>query len=494
MSGKVSMAPKLLRNAKRWRTRFLLWQNKHVPQSVVLVVISLIIGVLTGATAAWLKSLIHWFSDLLLHDISLHSPNYRLLLWPIVGILITCIFQRYVVRGKIARGTHIIREDLDKGKFRLSPFMIFNPAIGCSTTIGFGSSGGSEGPTALCGSAIGSTVGRWFGLSDSWLRLLVGIGGGAGIAAIFKAPMGGVLFTIEVLQLEMTTFPVIGLILACLVASSTAYMLSDFSFDIFFDNFTPFDPSMLGWILLLGVFCGLYSVYYNYVKNKTTQFFLAIRNPWIGILVTGGIMSVCVFMFPAFYGEGFGVITHLVNGEDVSYTEGGLFSGHTGEMWMYVGLVCVLLLKGVLVSAAYGNGGVAGDFVPTFFAGALAGNLFCLICNHCFGLDMPVWFFSLVGMGAVMAGTIHAPLMSIFILCETTNTYAYLLPYMGAVFVSYAVVKLINPKSWYAETGHDDFIALVNYHDSPSLRSRLRGHRNPADTPKTEDKTTPDQK
>lgn len=478
MSTIDSTTYRLHRRARAVRLRYLRWQNAHVSQSVVLILIALIIGVLTGATAAWIKALIHWFGKLLLVNIDLNTPNIRLLLWPLLGILLTSIFQHYVVRGSVARGTHIIKQDLDNRKYRLNSFTIFTPAIGCSTTIGFGASAGSEGPTALCGAAIGSNVGRWFGLSESWLRLLVGIGGGAGISAIFKSPMGGVLFTLEVLQMRMTTLPIIALIISCLIASTTAYFLSDFTFDISFGMDMPFGPSMIGWMALLGVFCGLYSIYYNYVKRRTTDLFLSIRNRWLAWIVTGGIMSICVFAFPTLYGEGFTVITRLVNNEPISFTAAGLFAGHSGMWWIYGSLIFLLLIKGVLVSAAYGGGGVAGDFVPTLFAGALAGTLFAMVCNDCFGTDLPVWFFALTAMSAVMAGTIHAPLMAIFIMCETTNTYAYLLPYVITVTVSYLVVKLINPASWYSETGHDDFMALMpGYKDFPSLRSRIRSRR-----------------
>lgn len=332
---------------------YLRWQNRHMSQSVVLILISLVIGVLTGVAAASLKAMIRWLGHELLLDIDMSTPNIRFLIIPLAGILLTSIFQRYVVRGSVACGTHIIKQDLVTRHYLLSPFTIFNPLVGCSMTIGFGASAGSEGPTALSGSAIGSAVGRWFGLSDSWLRLLVGIGGGAGIAAIFKSPMGGVLFTIEVLQMEMTTLPVIGLILACVLASATAYALSDFTFDIDFVHGAPFDPHLLGWIMLLGVVCGLYSVYYNYTKSKSTSLFRAVRNPWLAAIVTGGLTSVFIFMFPALFGEGFLVITRLVNGEQVLFTEAGFFAGHGGPFWFYIGVTVILLVKGVLVAAAY---------------------------------------------------------------------------------------------------------------------------------------------
>lgn len=445
------------------RARWLVWQAAHMSHSVVLVSVALVMGVLTGVSAAVLKGLIAFFGRVLLGlRIDMAEPDLRFLLWPLVGIFLTSIFQRYVGRCNVSRSTGVIRDTLDSSDARLGPATIFTPVVGCALTIGFGASAGSEGPAALSGAAIGSTVGRWFGLPDRWLRLLVGIGAGAGIAAIFKSPVGGVLFTLEVLQMTTTTLSVLALVIACIFSSVTAYMLSDFTFDILFLHNTPFDPHMLGWLSVLGVFCGLYCIYYNYSKQRSDKIFGSIRNPWLSALATGAMLSAGIFLFPVLYGEGFKVITSLVNGGEVSFNAAGAFAHTHGMVWVIVCMAGVLLLKGILVSASYSGGGVAGDFVPTFFAGAVAGYLFATLCNIWFDAHLPEWFFALAGMGAVMAGTIHAPLMSIFLLCETTNTYGYIFPYLVVIAISYATVKILTPKSWYAGTGHDDLMSLLN--------------------------------
>lgn len=464
------------------RKSYLHWQNAHLSQGVVLIIISLVLGVLTGIAAAVLKLLTRYLHLVFLIDSTPQHPDYRLLIWPAVGIILTSIFKRYVCKEDITTGTRLIKDRLNSGKFHLGVFDIFNPLIGCSFTVGFGASAGTEGPTALSGASIGSCVSRWFELSKPWQRLLLGIGAGAGIAAIFKAPMGGALFTMEVLQMELTTLPIIALILACLIASSTAYLLSYFTFDISFIRDVPFDPSSLGWVALLGVFCGLYSIYYNYTKNISAKFFAGIKNRWIAAIGSGILMSVCVFMFPVLYGEGFGTITGLVNNHFVSITDCGMFAGNVGPFWLLCGFIGVLLLKGILVGASYSGGGIAGDFVPTLFAGAIAGTLFSIVIQHISGADLPIWYFALIGMGCVMAGTIHAPLMAIFIVCETTNTYAYIFPYLIAIMISYGVVKLITPKAWYSETGSDDVLALLKLRQTPNLIF----HRSVASEPKSD--------
>lgn len=435
----------------------------HMPQSIRIVLVALVMGVLTGAAAALLKALIAFFTRLTLgRHINLSEPDLKILIWPLAGILLTSIYQRYLARCDVSDSTMVIRRTLGSKNWLLPISMIFNPIIGCSLTMGFGASAGSEGPTALSGAAIGSNVGRWFGLPSDWLRLLVGIGGGAGIAAIFKSPVGGVLFTLEVLQMPTSTLSVIALVIACVFSATTAYLLSGFTFDILFLHNTPFDPAMTGWVALLGLFCGLYCIYYNFTKSRSAQMFKRISNSWVASLATGIMLSVGVFMFPTLFGEGFKVITGLVNSAEVSFGGAGAFAGYSGMTWTFICMSGVLLLKGVLVSASNSGGGVAGDFVPTFFAGAVAGFLFASLCNVWFDAQLPPWFFALAGMGAVMAGTVHAPLMSLFLICETTNSYAYIFPYLLVISISYATVKLLTPKSWNSTTDHDDLMSLLN--------------------------------
>lgn len=444
-----------------------------MPGSVVLIFIAFVLGILTGASAAVLKRLVGLINDLALTGYHSGELDYRLLVWPLVGIILTSVYQRYVVRGNVAQGTKIVRDTINSGNPRLKPFTAFNSIIGCSLTMGFGASGGTEGPTALAGSAIAGGISRWFSLPAKWQMLMVAIGAGAGISAIFKSPMGGVLFTLEVLQMQLTTLSVLALIIACMFASATAYALSDFTFDIEFWRQMPIEPSTLGWVALLGLFCGLYSVYYNFTKNRSQKLFMRIRNPWVGPVTTGLVLSVFVFLFPALFGEGFGVIESLVNGSRYSIAEQGILSVFHGSGLVIIGISAVLLLKGILVAASYSNGGVAGDFVPTFFAGALAGYLFGICCHQWFGVEVPVWYFALIGMGCVMAGTVHAPLMAIFILCETTNTYGYIFAYIIAIAVSYATVKIITPKSWYPDTNHDDIMALMDADKDLSIKSKV---------------------
>lgn len=444
--------------------------TKMSPGALMLVV-SLVIGAFTGCMAAMIKRMIELLNRLCLEGVSIDSVNWRFLWLPILGVILTSLYQRKVVGHSVARGTRIVKQSLRTGRTRMSAFTVFNPIIGCAMTLGLGASGGSEGPTALSGSAIASRAGQALGLNDDWMRILVGVGAAAGIAAIFKSPVGGMFFAIEVIQMQITTFSVMMLAMSCVIASTSAYILSDFTFDIPFNHVATMDPHQLGWVCVLALICGLYSIYYDFTKSRALNFFTRIKRPWRAALLTGAILSISVFLFPILFGEGFGLLTHLVNGTPSSMTDCGVFGGSPRLRWVALSVIGALLLKGILVAAACGGGGVSGDFVPTLFAGALVGWLFAHVINL-IGADVPVWHFALIGMGAVMAGTIHAPMMALFICMETTNTYAFILPIFMAVLLSYGVVKLITPHTWYSETDSDDIESLLKIEGK-----KLRGQK-----------------
>ncbi|MCM1368835.1 MAG: chloride channel protein [Candidatus Amulumruptor caecigallinarius] len=460
MKYKEAILQRWEKRAELFRFRCLRWIESHLSKNLSIVIIAVLVGIFTGCAAGVLKRLVHFFNSLALTGVKLGHPNYRFLVLPLAGVLLTSVYQRYVAGLKFGRCTYLIKRDLNSNNFLLDPLMIFNPIIGCSLTMGFGATGGTEGPTALSGASIGSTLGQWFRLPDQWVKIFFAIGAGAGIAAIFKAPIGGVLFTLEVLQMQMSTISVLSLVLASLISSSTAYVMSDYTFDIYFDRHMAIDMTLLGWVALFGLFCGLYSIYYSYMEHKAGVWFRSIRNPWSAALLTGGLLSLAVFFFPALFGEGFGIITPLVNNADTEFIKGSLFEAHKSAMWVLGGVAVMMLIKSPLVAASYSGGGVAGEFVPAFFTGALAGFMFATIANMIFGVHLPIWYFALIGMGCVMAGAIHAPLMAIFILCETTNTFGYIFPYLIAISITYATVKIITPHSKGVGPHHDDLGAL----------------------------------
>ncbi|MDE7441994.1 MAG: chloride channel protein [Muribaculaceae bacterium] len=408
-----------------------------------LLIAVVAIGVVTGLATFLMKECIKWIGKLA--SIGLHSDgsNYLLLLLPVVGIFLAMVFQRYLLKEDLSHGTAMIKRDLQNGQYKLRSNLMYTNIIGCSVTIGFGGSAGAEGPSAYTGAAIASNFARWLHIDDRWLRLLIGIGAGAGIAGIFKSPVGGVLFTLEVLGLELSTLPVIALVAACLISSCTALAFGGFAFDLKFVDYISFDPSNFIWMTLLGVFCGIYSIYYDTSQQAAGRFFNGISNPWFRALMGGMVLSAAIFFFPSLFGEGYGIVDKIINcrpSELLSFSP--FYTGMSTTGLLMLVTAGVLLLKGIAVAATINGGGVAGDFAPTLFAGCLAGYLFGLMMNTWFGFNLPVENFALLGMAGVMAGTIKAPLMAIFITAEMSNSYQFMFGFLLVAAVSYGIVFL----------------------------------------------------
>lgn len=446
---------------QRMRRRMLSWQLRNFSTGTILMLLCTVTGILTGLAATFMRQIVARLNHYCLLGLNLDGINWRYLWLPLVGVAVTAFYQRKVMHASVSRCTAVIKHHLVNGQYRLTPFDVFNPLIGCAMTVGLGASAGTEGPVALSGAAIGSSLGQYCRLPQEWIRMLIAVGAGAGIAGIFKAPIGGLMFSLEVLQVELSTLSVIGLAVACVISSTTVVILSGETYDMSLFRSLDSHMEVMGWVALLGIFCGLYSIYYCYSKKHAYNFFANMNHRWLATIATGLLLSISVFMFPTLYSEGFNVIGELLNSNTHRFLAGGLFYHFAShKVWIFIAIIAILLLKGILVAASYSGGGVAGDFVPTLFAGCMAGYLFSFGLNTLFHLDLPMWFFALMGMGAVMAGTIHAPVMALFVVCEITNTYAFIVPYVVVIALSYATVKTFAPKLTYSATGHDDILAL----------------------------------
>ena len=415
-----------------------------------LIFAIIIIGILTGLATYLMKEGIKWVGTFITSDMKADTGNTILLVLPVTGILLAMIFQKYLIHTDLSHGTAVIKRDLADGEYKLAPSNMYTSLIGCSLTIGLGGSAGAEGPSAYTGAAIASNLARRMGLDRQWMRILLGVGAGAGIAGIFKSPVGGALFTLEVLGMEITTIPVIALFSCCLIAGCTALALGGFAIDVSFVQHIPFHASNILWMIGLGLFCGLYSLYYNVTKNYTGKLLGKISNSWLKAIVAGGLLSLCVYFFPSLFGEGYKILDKIINGEGSRLLAYSPFSPGLGSLGILMaGTFAVLLLKGILVSATIDGGGVAGDFAPTLFAGCLAGYLFGLAMNSWFGASIPPENFALLGMAGVMSGAIKAPLMAIFITSEMSNSYHFIFGYLIVGAISYFIVWMVNDSGWF---------------------------------------------
>lgn len=455
--------------------RFMLWREHHVSEKSFVVILALIVGVMSGFAALLLKYLIHLIGSTLTSGASITGGNWIYLIYPVVGILLASWYVRYVVRDNISHGVTRVLYAISQNKSRLKPHNMYSSVFASSITIGFGGSVGAEGPIVYTGAAIGSNLGQAFRLSPRILMILVGCGAAAGIAGIFKAPIAGMLFTLEVLMLDLTTVSVMPLLLASISAATVAYIFTGYDLEFFFVQSEQFQTSRIPYVIILGLFCGMTSLYFTRVMNMMEGFFKhRLKTHTQKTAVGGIILAALVFLFPPLYGEGYSSINGLLDGDPASIVQGSIFYHDGDSSWfiiLFIGLI--ILLKAFATSATNGGGGVGGTFAPSLYVGCMSGFFFAFLLNNMFGLDLSTKNFALMGMAAVMSGVMHAPLMGIFLTAEMTGGYELFLPLLIVSTISYGTIRLFEPYSIYtrrlAQKGE-----LLTHHKDKAVLTLLK--------------------
>lgn len=427
------------------------WREKHIGEKPFVIFLALLVGIFCGLAALVLKSLIHAISSMLTAHLSVAHGNWLFFLYPALGVLITLLFVRYVVRDNISHGVTRVLYAISQNKSRLKKHNIFSSVMASSITIGFGGSVGAEGPIVYTGAAIGSTLGQAFRMSPRVLMIMVGCGAAAGIAGIFKAPIAGMLFTLEVLMIDLTTVSVMPLLISSITAATIAYIFTGYDVEFFFVQSEPFVTGRIPYVVLLGIFCGLVSLYFTKVMNMMENMYKRLNRPMYKYLVGALILSSLIYLFPPLYGEGYSSIIDLLGGDTSAIFDGSIFYADRSSVIsisIFIGLI--ILTKVFATSATNGAGGVGGTFAPSLYVGCMAGFFFAYVINNMFGLDLSVKNFALMGMAGVMSGVMHAPLMGIFLTAELTGGYDLFLPLLIVSTLSYCTIKIFEPYSIYA--------------------------------------------
>lgn len=438
----------------KWHTWWLNvvdWREKHIKEKSFLIMLALLVGVICGFAALLLKFLIHSISETLTSHLSVTSANWPYLVLPMIGIIIVTLYVRYVVKDNISHGVTKVLYAISQRKSRLKRHNMYTSVVASSITIGFGGSVGAEGPIVYTGAAIGSNIGQAFRLSPRILMLLVGCGAAAGIAGIFRAPIAGMLFTLEVLMIDLTGSTVMPLLISSISAATVAYVFEGYSAEFFFSQSEDFMTGKIPYVILLGVFTGFVSLYFTKVIGMMEGVFGRIKRVPAKIGLGGALLAVLIFLFPPLYGEGYVAINYLLDGNSSAIVDGSFFYVDRESVWfiaMYIGMI--VLTKAFATSATNGAGGVGGTFAPSLYVGAMAGFLFAYVLNN---LDMDIGIsnknFSLMGMAGVMSGVMHAPLMAIFLTAEMTGGYNLFLPLLIVSTLSYGTVMMFDPYSIY---------------------------------------------
>lgn len=439
--------------AKELLNRFFLWRDSHIKERHFLLFVCFLVGILTALAAFTLKTAIHFFQVFLTENFTQETFNFSYLLFPIAGILIAGLYVRYVVKDDISHGVTKILFAISQRKSRIKPHNTYSSLVASSVTIGFGGSVGAEAPIVLTGSAIGSNLGNFFRLEQQSLMILVGCGAAGAIAGIFKAPIAGILFVIEVLLLDLTMSSIMPLLVTAVTATTVSYLLNGMGAMFAFSQMEPFLLDRIPYVILLGIVCGLLSLYVVRAMSWCEGVFHRLSY-WKRFMLGGAILSVLIFFFPPLYGEGYNTINTLLAGGDgfLSLTNESFFSTIQSNWGVIIFLVLVVLFKVFATSATNGGGGTGGVFAPTLFLGCIAGFVFSYVLNQTgYTLFLPQENFALMGMAGVMAGVMHAPLTGTFLIAELTGGYELFLPLMIVSLISYGTILLFEKHSIYAK-------------------------------------------
>lgn len=433
--------------------KFICWRSKHITDRQFTLILSFIVGFLAAVAASILHTLIKQIQSLLTMGFDVDKFNWLYLIYPVIGIFITSLFVRYVVRDNISHGITRILYAISSKRNRLKAHNCWSSVIASAITIGCGGSVGAEAPIVLTGSAIGSNLGKLFKMDNRTLMLLIGCGAAAAIAGIFKAPIAGLVFTLEVLMIDLTMASLLPILISSVTAACFTYIFSSGGalFDFHVDG--TWSLSRVPAYILMGVTGGIISLYFMRTMTVCESTFSKLKKHPYAKLALGGVMlSTLIAFFPVLYGEGYHSINILLNGKTAEdwnqILNNSLFYGHSQMLIIYVAFV--VLTKVFATSATNGGGGCGGTFAPSLFIGAYGGFLFARLWNiYDIETYIPEKNFVLLGMAAVMAGVMHAPLTGIFLIAEITGGYQMLIPLMIVSICSYLTIIIFEPHSIY---------------------------------------------
>ena len=442
-----------MKNPKHFISRIDTWRATHVSERMFVLMLAFLVGLLSAVAAYVLHWLINQIVALLTGQFDANSFNLLYLVYPVVGIFITMLFVRYVVKDNISHGITRILYAISQNRSRLKAHNTWTSVVASAITIGFGGSVGAEAPIVLTGSAIGSNLGKLFRLDSRTLMLLMGCGAAGAIAGIFKAPIAGLVFTLEVLMIDLTMASLMPILVSCVTATCFTYIFSGDAALFTFHLDDSWTVERIPACVFLGIFCGLASLYFIRAMGFCEGLFARLKeHPYVKLIIGGLLLSLLIFLFPSLFGEGYSSINLLLNGRGqddwTQILNNSLFAGQEKFLVLYIFLV--LLTKVFATSATNGAGGCGGTFAPSLFVGCFSGFLFSRLWNiYEIGVHVPEKNFALMGMAGVMSGVMHAPLTGIFLIAELTGGYSLFLPLMIVSVCSYLTIIIFEPHSIY---------------------------------------------
>jgi CIC family chloride channel protein len=444
-----------------------------IDQVKLVYLLSLVVGLLSALAAALLKNAIHFTHQILTRGITTESGSYLYLAYPLIGMLLTLLFVRYIVKDKISHGISRILYAISKKKGYIKAHNTWTSVVASTLTIGFGGSVGAEAPIVLTGSSIGSVIGTFFKLNYKNITLLIGCGAAGAVSGIFKAPIAGIVFVLEILMLDLTISSIVPLLIASVTAATVSYFLMGDNVLFTFNVAEAFNISNIPWYLLLGIISGLISLYFSKMTLFIEGYYERIRNIYIRLILGGILLGGLIYLFPPFYGEGYDTIMSLLQGNAGKVFSDSIFNQFS-ENFLAISLFMLglVFLKVVASSSTNGAGGVGGIFAPTLFIGGINGFFVASMLKKFVNVDLPDNRFVLVGMAGMMAGVMHAPLTAIFLIAEITGGYDLLIPLIITSTVAFITTRSFEKHSIYhvqlAERGE-----LITHNKDKAVLTRM---------------------
>lgn len=427
------------------------WRSKTNSEPLFVIALSILVGLISGIAAVILKNIIHLTTNYLEVNI-LEQGRYYYLIFPIIGITLTYLFVKYIVKDNISHGVTRVLYAISRRNSVLARHNTWTSMIASTLTISFGGSVGAEAPVVLTGSAIGSNLARMFKLNYRQITLMVGCGAAGAIAGIFKAPFAGMLFTIEVLMLDLTMSSLIPLMISSVTATTIAYLFMGDASLFTFNLEKAFTVQNIIFYVILGIFCGLVSLYFTRAALSVEGFFKKMKSPIKRIFLGSWVLTLLVMLFPLMWGEGYNTISAILDGKGESLFAYSVLEKIPSTSVVFFLLILIsIALKVVAMAVTNGAGGAGGIFAPSLLVGCMSGFFIAHIINTVFHIDLPVTNFSLAGMAGVMSGVMHSPLTAIFLIAEITGGYDLFIPLILTATMSYITIMVFEPHSIYTK-------------------------------------------
>jgi len=426
-------------------------QLQKLSESRMLVLLAFITGFFSGLAAVILKNLIHFFAWLLRGWFNTTAESSLYLIYPGVGMLIAYLLVRYIIKENIGHGVTKVLLAISKNDSKIKPHNTWSSIAASSVTIGFGGSVGAEAPIVYTGAAIGSNLARLMGLSYKHMTILLGCGAAGAVAGIFKAPLAGVLFTLEILLFSISITSIIPLLVSAVTAATVSFIFMGKAV-VFSNSIESFNIGNIPYYILLGIVCGFISLYFTRTTLSVEDRLKNITNPYKRWVLAALSLGILIFIFPPLYGEGYESLTSLLNGDANSAIGPNIFGDILSNQWfVLIFFAAVIFFKVLAMAFTNAGGGVGGTFGPTLFIGGVTGFVLSKFINLSGFHMLPEANFALVGMAGLMAGVMQAPLTAIFLIAEITGGYVLLMPLIITSLISFITIRSFEPYSIYTK-------------------------------------------